>query len=52
MNEYRQATALEALFGYLYFSGRGGRIRELAEIVVQAPEEEAPSQTDAHGKPE
>lgn len=52
VNEYRQATALEALFGYLYFSGRGGRIRELAEIVVQAPEEEAPSQTDAHGKPE
>lgn len=53
VNEYRQATALEALFGYLYFSGRGERIRQLAEIVVQAPEEEeAPAQTDARGKPE
>lgn len=53
VNEYRQATALEALFGYLYLSGRGDRIRELAEIVVQAPEEEqAPAQTDQPGKPE
>lgn len=53
VNEYRQATALEALFGYLYFSGRGDRIRQLAEMVVQAPEEEEPpAQTDAPGKPE
>ncbi|GAC41054.1 Mini-ribonuclease 3 [Paenibacillus popilliae] len=51
VNEYRQATALEALFGYLYFSGRSDRIRQLAEIVVQAPEEgEAQGQTDVPGK--
>lgn len=27
--EYRRATGLESLFGYLYLSGRSGRINEL-----------------------
>lgn len=27
--EYRRATGLEALFGYLYLSGRGDRIKQL-----------------------
>ena len=29
--DYRHATGLEALFGYLYLSGRFGRLREIFE---------------------
>jgi ribonuclease-3 family protein len=31
--EYRKATAIEALFGYLYLKGEIGRISELYEIM-------------------
>jgi ribonuclease-3 family protein len=32
--DYHSATGLEALFGYLYLSGRVDRLRELFEIVI------------------
>lgn len=32
MIDYRQATALEALVGYLYFQGRHDRIHELMDV--------------------
>ena len=32
--EYHKATGLEALFGYLYFSGRLARIRELFDAIT------------------
>lgn len=33
---YREATALEAVFGYLYLTGNSGRITELADIIFDA----------------
>ncbi len=33
--EYQQATALEALFGWLYLSGRRGRIEELFSYMME-----------------
>ncbi len=33
INDYRHATGLEALFGYLYLSGKNERITELFELV-------------------
>lgn len=33
INDYRHATGLEALFGYLYLSGENERITELFELV-------------------
>ena len=33
VREYRTATALECLFGYLYLTGRQERIEELFEII-------------------
>ena len=35
MSEYRHATGLEALFGYLYLSGRGERMTELVEKCLE-----------------
>jgi len=35
-DEYRKATAIESLFGYLYIDGRIDRVEELYEIVVNA----------------
>ena len=34
--EYRYATGLEALFGYLYLEGRNQRIQELFDAIWQA----------------
>ena len=34
--EYRRATALECLFGYLYLIGRNERIRELFELIINS----------------
>lgn len=34
--QYRRATGLEALFGYLYLSGEEGRLRELFAAAVAA----------------
>ena len=34
--EYRRATAIECLLGYLYLTGRNGRIRELFEIIINS----------------
>jgi ribonuclease-3 family protein len=36
MSEYRHATGLEALFGYLYAAGRTGRIKEVFDLCVKA----------------
>ncbi|MBO6112266.1 MAG: ribonuclease III [Lachnospiraceae bacterium] len=38
--EYRKATALEALFGYLQLEGRTERIRELVTLCIKASETE------------
>jgi ribonuclease-3 family protein len=37
--EYRRATGLECLFGYLYLSGKIERARELFLIAVSEPED-------------
>ena len=34
--EYRRATALECLFGYLYIIGKNERVRELFEIIINS----------------
>jgi len=34
--EYRMATGLEALFGFLYLSGEAERLRELMEMAFEA----------------
>ncbi len=36
---YREATALEALFGYLFLTGRNKRLTELFDVIVAAHEE-------------
>ena len=38
--EYGQATALEALFGFLYLQGNYARVNELYNIIVDASQEE------------
>lgn len=35
VTEYRRATGLESLFGYLYLSGRTERLRELFDISIK-----------------
>ncbi|MBO4219939.1 MAG: Mini-ribonuclease 3 [Clostridia bacterium] len=42
--EYREATAFEAVFGYLFLCGREDRIRELFSAAF--PEDESPQQAD------
>jgi ribonuclease-3 family protein len=32
--DYRAATGLETLFGYLYITGRNDRIRELFSLII------------------
>ncbi|MBE6907456.1 Mini-ribonuclease 3 [Marasmitruncus massiliensis] len=39
--DYRRATGMEALFGYLYLQGRMSRIEELFELAVTSEEREA-----------
>ena len=39
INDYRHATGLEALFGYLYLSGKQDRITELFELVYPLKKE-------------
>ena len=36
LEEYHAATALEAVFGYLYLSGRMERLNELFEMIVDS----------------
>lgn len=38
--EYRKATGVEALFGWLYLEGRNERIRELFEMILNRSEKE------------
>ena len=38
-SEYQTATALEALFGWLYLQGRTQRLNELFSIMMEDPEE-------------
>ena len=37
ISAYRTSTGLESLFGYLYLTGRTGRIGELFEAIISAP---------------
>lgn len=39
-SDYRRATGLEALFGWLYLSGDTARINELFGVILAAPQEE------------
>lgn len=39
--DYRRATGVEALFGYLYLQGKMSRIEELFELAVAPEEREA-----------
>ncbi len=39
--EYRKATALEALFGWLYLQHRTERINELFDTIMSTRKEEA-----------
>ena len=39
INDYRHATGLEALFGYLYFSGQNERITELFRLIYKTDKE-------------
>ena len=39
VGEYRAATGLECLFGYLHLAGRSSRIREIFELIWQEPGE-------------
>lgn len=41
--DYRRATGLEALFGWLYLSGEAARLRELFGIIWVAHEQSHPS---------
>ena len=41
ISEYRRATGLEALMGYLYLEGRESRIRELVDTAVTGISEQA-----------
>ena len=36
ISDYRHATGLEALFGYLYISGKTDRITELFDLIYPA----------------
>ena len=38
--QYRRATAVECLFGYLYLLGRTDRIREIFDIIVSESDSE------------
>ena len=38
--EYHTATGIEALFGYLYLSGRTDRLGELFEMVIEEPKDD------------
>ncbi len=38
--QYRRATAIEALFGYLKLTGQNGRIEELFELIIETSSEE------------
>lgn len=40
--EYQKATALEALFGYLYLLGRRDRINELFLAMMEPPQDAVP----------
>jgi len=40
VSDYRHATGLESLFGYLHMAGRGGRIRELFAFCVKGQQED------------
>lgn len=39
-SEYRRATALETLFGYLALSGQNDRLRELFDVIINTFSEE------------
>ena len=39
VTDYRHATGLEALFGYLYITGQFERLNEIFEICVKAEDE-------------
>jgi len=42
--QYRRATAIECLFGYLYITGRSDRIREIFSLMMSGVKEEEAGQ--------
>ncbi|RAL23228.1 Mini-ribonuclease 3 [Thermoflavimicrobium daqui] len=40
VSDYRYSTGLEALFGYLYLSGKQSRIQQLMQTILQKDHEE------------
>ena len=49
--EYRRATGVEALFGYLYLTGRTDRVQELYEKKYQALTGEPPAEAASSVEP-
>ena len=47
ISDYRRATGLEALFGYLYLKGDEERLKEIFEKCMESIEEEASDAKDA-----
>ena len=47
IGDYRRATGLEALFGYLYLSGQTERAKELFEAGIEALRTDAPAEDNA-----
>ncbi|NGZ78096.1 Mini-ribonuclease 3 [Saccharibacillus alkalitolerans] len=43
--EYRHATALECLAGYLYYAGRAERLEELIRLGLASPDADVPGRT-------
>ncbi len=48
--EYRRATGLEALFGYLFLSGRQQRLRELFDCIMAQSETLAGHDNESKGE--
>ena len=45
--DYRKATGVEALFGFLYLKGRTARVEELFELICENANNPAPSSNQA-----
>ena len=45
MADYRRATGLEALFGFLYLTGQYERIEELMECIMAAEHEDTAAES-------
>jgi ribonuclease-3 family protein len=52
VDQYRYSTALEALFGYLFLTGKRKRLEELLHLTIQMLEKDLTTEDDArdHGR--